>query len=59
MKGRVEGRALVAVEPVDPATVAVGDVVLCAVRGTQHLHLVKAQQAERLLIGNNVGGTNG
>ncbi|MFO0562828.1 MAG: hypothetical protein U0269_32715 [Polyangiales bacterium] len=59
MKGRVEDRALVTVEPVDPATVEVGDVVLCTVRGTQYLHLVKARQGERLLIGNNVGGTNG
>lgn len=59
MKGRVADRALVTVEPVDANAVEVDDVVLCSVRGTHYLHLVKARQGERLLIGNNVGGTNG
>lgn len=61
MRGRVDDRALVTVSPVDPAALAVGDVVLCTVRGAQYLHIVKAIQGEgaRFLIGNNVGGTNG
>lgn len=60
MKGRVDDRALVTVEPVtDPSTIEVDDVVLCNVRGNQYLHLVKARRGDRFLIGNNVGGTNG
>jgi len=37
----------------------VGDIVLCRVRGREYLHLVKAVQDRRYLIGNNRGGTNG
>jgi hypothetical protein len=60
MKGKVNDRALVTVEPVtDASSIEVGDVVLCSVRGAQYLHLVKARRGDRLLIGNNVGGTNG
>jgi hypothetical protein len=60
MKGRVADRALVTVEPIaDGSAIEVGDVVLCSVHGNQYLHLVKARNGERLLIGNNVGGTNG
>ena len=29
------------------------------VRGTDYLHLIKAIQGDRFLIGNNRGGTNG
>ncbi len=36
-----------------------GDIVLCTVQGRQYLHLVKAVQADRVLIGNNRGGLNG
>ncbi len=59
MRGKVADGALVTVEPVDPATLLVGDVVLCTVRGAQYLHLVKARRGPRTLIGNNVGGVNG
>lgn len=38
---------------------AYGDVVLCTVNGRQYLHLVKAVQGERVLIGNNRGNLNG
>jgi len=38
---------------------AVGDIVLCRVKGNQYLHLVKAIQGERYQIGNNRGGING
>jgi hypothetical protein len=59
MTGRVEDGQLVTVEPVDPMTLKVGDVVLCKVDGREYLHLVKAVQGPRVLIGNNRGGTNG
>lgn len=36
-----------------------GDIVLCTVSGRQYLHLVKAQNGDRYLIGNNRGGLNG
>ena len=58
MKGRVASGALVTVEPVS-GEVAVDEVVLCKVHGAQYLHIVKARQGDRYLIGNNVGGTNG
>ena len=38
---------------------AVDDIVLCRVKGSQYLHLVKAMQGERIQIGNNRGGING
>ena len=47
------------VEPVDPATLKVGDIVLCKVGGNQYLHLVKAIQGNRFQIGNNRGRING
>ncbi|MEZ4452417.1 MAG: S24/S26 family peptidase [Nannocystaceae bacterium] len=41
----------------------VGDAVLCRVRGTEYVHLIKAIQGHgprrRYLIGNNHGGING
>jgi hypothetical protein len=42
-----------------PAVLEVGDIVLCKVRGREYLHLVKARQGERYLIGNNCGRING
>jgi hypothetical protein len=67
MSGRIENLQLVTVEPVraedlrheDQQIVRVGDVVLCKVRGMEYLHLVKAIQDGRFLIGNNRGRTNG
>ena len=62
MKGRIESGQLVHLEPVveDPA---VGQAVLCKVRGSQYIHLVKGIKghgtSRRFLIGNNRGGTNG
>ncbi len=38
---------------------AVGDVVLCSVGGVHYLHLIKAMNGGRYLIGNNRGGVNG
>lgn len=59
MKGRVSDGDLVSVAPVDASALAVGDVVLVRVRGTDYLHLVKAIDGERFQIGNNRGGING
>jgi phage repressor protein C with HTH and peptisase S24 domain len=47
------------VEPIDGTTVSKGDIVLCKVKGHEYLHLVKAVQGGRFLIGNNRGGING
>ena len=59
MKGRLESGQLCTVSPVDPATLQVGDIVLCRVRGREFLHLVKAIQDGRFQIGNNRGYING
>ena len=59
MKGKVESGQLCTVEPVDAATIKVGDIVLCKVNGKQYLHLVKAIQGKRFQIGNNRGRING
>jgi len=59
MKPRVKSGATVTLEPVKVAGLEVGDVVLCRVKGRVYLHLVKATQEGRVLIGNNRGGVNG
>lgn len=59
MQGKIESGQLCTVDPVDPATVRVGDIVLCKVNGSQYLHLVKAIQGKRFQIGNNRGRING
>jgi hypothetical protein len=59
MTGKVESGQLCTVEPVDPATLDVGDIVLCKVNGREYLHLVKAIQGSRFQIGNNRGRING
>lgn len=59
MKGRIASGQLCTVTPVDPSTLAVGDIVLCRVHGAEYLHIVKAIQDRRYQIGNNRGGVNG
>ena len=59
MKGRVNDGAEVTLEPCDPDTLEVGDIVLVRVRGTDYLHLIKAIDRGRFQIGNNWGGING
>jgi hypothetical protein len=59
MSGKIESGQLCTVAPVDPATVSVGDIVLCKVNGREYLHLVKAVQGSRFQIGNNKGRING
>lgn len=59
MTGRIESGQLCTVVPIDAAALQVDDVVLCKVRGTHYLHLIKAIQGQRLQIGNNRGHING
>jgi len=59
MRGKIESGQLCTVSPVDPASLAVGDIVLCKVNGREYLHLVKAVQGGRFQIGNNHGRING
>jgi SOS-response transcriptional repressor LexA len=59
MRGKIESGQLCTVEPLDPETLEVGDIVLCKVNGREYLHLVKAIQGARLQIGNNRGRVNG
>jgi hypothetical protein len=48
----------VTVTPLGTRDPDVGDVVLVRCRGHEYLHLVKARQGDRFLIGNNRGGLN-
>jgi len=59
MKGKIESGQLVTVEPVGETELCKGMIVLCKVRGSQYLHLIKAVQGPRFQIGNNRGGLNG
>src|SRR5437867_10140918 len=59
MSGKIDAGQLCTVEPVEPASLEVGDIVLCKVNGRQYLHLVKAVQGSRFQIGNNRGRING
>ncbi len=59
MTPKIRSGQLCTVEPVEPAALEVGDVVLCKVRGAEYLHLVKAIDGERFQIGNNRGHING
>ena len=55
MKGRIESGQLCTIAPVDSSTLAMGDIVLCKVRGNEYLHIVKAINGGRFQIGNNRG----
>jgi hypothetical protein len=60
MTGKIESGQLCTVAPIDDSsTLAVGDIVLCKVNGSQYLHLIKAIQGPRFQIGNNRGRING
>ena len=59
MRGRIESGQLVTLAPVEPGDVKADDVVLVAWKGNYILHLVKEANADQLLIGNNIGKTNG
>ena len=51
--GRHKRGSKVTVEPIPLDKIAIGDIVLCKVKGKQYLHIVKAKDKGRFLIGNN------
>ena len=59
MRGRIESGQLCTIVPVVHDRLAVGDIVLCKVRGREYLHILKAIQGPRYQIGNNRGLING
>jgi hypothetical protein len=59
MKGCICSGQLCTVAPVDAATLAVEDIVLCKVGCNEYLHIAKAIQAGKYQIGNNRGYING
>ena len=59
MTGKINDGDVVVVEPLGDRALRVGDIVLLRVRGREYLHLVKAVQGDRCLVGNNCGGVNG
>ena len=59
MSGKIESGQLCTVAPLAATELAVGDIVLCRVRGAEYLHLIKAIQGGRYQIGNNRGRING
>jgi hypothetical protein len=59
MSGKIESGQLCTVAPVAPASLEVGEIVLCKVNGREYLHLIKAIQGPRFQIGNNRGRING
>jgi hypothetical protein len=62
MRGRIDDGQLVTLEPItdDPEP---GQAVLCRVRSSHYVHLIKATRGagvnKQFLIGNNRGGING
>jgi phage repressor protein C with HTH and peptisase S24 domain len=59
MRPKVRDGARVTVAPCRADALKVGDIVLVRVRGRVYLHLIKAVDGRRFLIGNNHGGING
>jgi SOS-response transcriptional repressor LexA len=59
MTGKVNDGDLVTLQPCSPDQLRVGDIVLVQVKGNVLLHLIKAIDRQRFLIGNNRGGING
>lgn len=59
MTGRINDGELVTLAPVKSDDIKVDDAVLVKVKGNVYLHLVKAMDGDRVLIGNNRGGVNG
>lgn len=59
MTGKVDNGDTVTVEPAQAADLKVGDIVLVRCKGRDYLHLIKAIDGQRFLIGNNRGSLNG
>jgi hypothetical protein len=59
MSPRIVSGQLCTVVPLAGQTLDVGDVVLCRVGEAEYLHLIRAIESGRYLIGNNHGKING
>ncbi len=60
MTGKIDSGDLVTVQPLfEDEAPAVGEIVLCKVKGREFLHLVKAVRDDQFQIGNNKGFING
>jgi hypothetical protein len=59
MRGRIESGQLVTLLPIEADSLQVDDVVFVKWKGNYILHLVKEIRGREILIGNNVGKTNG
>lgn len=59
MRGKINNGDTVLIEPICQRPLQKGDIVLCRVRGKYYLHLIRAINGDRYLIGNNRGGING
>ena len=59
MVGKIKSGQLCTIEPVAPELLEVSDIVLCKVKGSEYLHLIKAIDGARFQIGNNRGRING
>lgn len=59
MQPRIESGQLCKVEPLGETLPAVGDIVLCKVKGKQYLHLVTAIKGDQFQISNNKNFVNG
>lgn len=63
MQGKIESGQLCTIAPISSlanrATLEVGDIVLCRVKGKEFLHLISAIQDDKYQISNNKGFING
>ncbi len=59
MQGKIQSGQRCTVQPCDPSTLEVGDMVLCKVKGREFLHLITAVRGAQFQIGNNKGHING
>lgn len=59
MTGRIDDGDAVTIAPCDATSIRVGDGVFVRIHGNCLIHLVKAIQGDRVLIGNNRGKING
>ena len=57
MKPKINSGDKITVSPTDD--IKKGDIVFCKVKGSFYVHLVKAVQGDKFLIGNNKGKING
>ena len=57
MSGKIESGQLCTVEPVDPQSLKVGDIVLCKVNGQEYLHLIRAIQSRDFRLETTAAGS--